>query len=105
MKKSINSAILILSLVMAILFCQSKKESNSADSCNCVPTSGKSCVVYQETYCADPWGHDFLNDIELVNAINGYHLSLTITLNEIGIEITSAPESCNACDCKTGRAI
>jgi hypothetical protein len=105
MKRSLNSTILILSLVIGLQSYSCKNESTSVSSCNCVSTNGKTCVIYEETYCADPWGQGFVNDNDLKNEINLFLISLTIDLDEIGIEVTSSPESCNACSCKSGRTI
>ena len=105
MKKSLNSAILILSLIMGLQFFSCNYEDSPVDSCDCVNSLGKACVVYEETYCAEPWGGGFTNDTELRNEIKEFFTSLSIGLDQIGFEVTSAPDACYACSCKTGRTI
>lgn len=105
MKKSLNSAILIFSLFLGIQFSSCKNEDSPMDSCDCVNNLGKVCVTYEETYCSDPWGQGFANDTELRNEIREVLLSIAIDLDHIGFEVTSTPEACYACSCKTGRTI
>jgi hypothetical protein len=105
MKKSPISAILTLSLIMGLQFISCKNEDSPVDSCDCVKSLGKACVVYEETYCAEPWGGGFTHDTELRNEIGEFLASLSIELDQIGFEVTSAPDACYACSCKTGRTI
>ena len=105
MKRALYSATLVFSLIIGLKFISCKDEDSTVDSCDCVNSLGKVCVVYRETYCAEPWGGGFTNDTELRNGISEFLTSLSIDLDHIRFEVTSAPEACLACSCKTGRTI
>ena len=85
------------------LGCQTEDDPKVVGECNSIAES--TCVVYQETYCQDPWGQGYNNDDQLIAGINSFLESLDAELNEIEINLTSSPEPCNACSCKTGRSI
>lgn len=105
MKKALYSATLVFSLTIGLQFISCKDEDSTADPVECVNSLGKTCVMYEETYCADPWGEGFASDLELRDGIRAFLLSKSVDLDQIGFEMTAAPEPCYACSCKTGRTI
>jgi len=71
--------------------------------CSCKESTGKICVLYEQTYCADPWGQDNTTDEQLVENLAEYFDSLGVTLYNIGIDDNGTQQFCFACNCKSGR--
>lgn len=71
--------------------------------CICESGYGKTCVIYEQTYCADPWGQYDLPDTALLQNLNEYFDSLGVTLYNLGIEEGGIQEICMACSCKSGK--
>ena len=66
---------------------------------------GKHVSFMRKPIVQSPGGGGFTNDTELRNEIKEFFTSLSIGLDQIGFEVTSAPDACYACSCKTGRTI
>ena len=70
--------------------------------CSCKEQIKKTCVLYEQTYCADPWEYN-TSDQQLVEGLFTYFDSLGVTLYDIGIDDNGTQPSCFACHCKSGR--
>ena len=95
---------LVLLLVVLIHVSCNDDEDTSFCPCELEPTSQFECVMYHETFCADPWGNDS-NDKILVDNLNTFFESLDVKLSQIRIEDRSLEVSCAACNCPSGRII
>ena len=59
-------------------------------------------VLYNQTYCADPWGYADTNN-ELANKISNYFKAVNIEISDILIDDKGTPQLCNACICLSGK--
>ncbi|MGF1560438.1 MAG: hypothetical protein ACFCUL_15230 [Flavobacteriaceae bacterium] len=63
-------------------------------------------VLYNQTYCSDPWGYGDDNN-ELADKIKNYFNAENIEISNLTIDNngTGAPQLCNACFCLSGKRI
>ena len=93
--------VLLFFLFVAIGGCQ--QETDIYQNCNCKNTISRTCVIYEQTYCADPWGQNNEGDEKLVNNLIVYFDNIGITLFDVGIGEGGIRQDCYACHCKSGR--
>lgn len=89
-------------LLLILIFVNCSK--NDFD-CNCISSFGKTCLVYEQTYCADPWGNSSLEDEKIAENLNSYFQNLGVEINDICFDEEGTIENCYACSCKSGRRI
>ncbi len=85
--------IVFLCIGMTFLSCSKDDNSNEA-----------SLVVYNQTYCFDPWGYADNNN-ELIDRIGDYFKEKNIELSNISIDNKGTQQLCNACTCLSGTRI
>jgi hypothetical protein len=61
-------------------------------------------VLYNQTYCADPWGNTDNNN-ELADKVGDYFKAENIEIFNIKIDNKGTPQLCNACMCLSGKRI
>jgi hypothetical protein len=69
---------------------------------SCTKTRNIAWMYYDETQCADKWAFTNNNEMLKDNVMN-YLKSQKVKAYEMEIFNNTAPESCTACTCKTGR--
>lgn len=89
MKKSI---VLIIILLMATLT-------------SCEKLVKTSWVYYDETYCADPWGHSTTEYSRKIKDIEAYFKEKKIRIFKTEILHDRVMEMCHSCGCKSGNRI
>ena len=92
--------LIILGFVIVFVSCNSDDDQ----SMECARNDNSTCIFYEETGCADPWGNHPSDQI-LSQEILNYFLSKGATLFDIVFLNTGNAQVCNACHCKTGRII
>lgn len=61
-------------------------------------------VLYNQTYCSDPWGYADNNN-DLADKIGDYLNAENIEIFDIKIDNKGTPQLCNACMCLSGKRI
>ena len=61
-------------------------------------------ALYNQTYCADPWGYAE-NNKELADKISDYLKAVNIEIFNVKIDNKGIPQLCNACICLSGKRI
>ena len=85
--------ILLAFIGLAFLSCSNDDDSNEGFS-----------VLYNQTYCSDPWGYDDDNNI-LVDKIRNYFKAENIEISNVKIDNKGTIQLCNACICLSGKRI
>lgn len=64
-------------------------------------------VTYQQTYCADPWGHwsQARTTQQLVTAATAYLQQQNIVATDVTAAAVNPQQTCNACQCKSGMVL
>lgn len=58
-------------------------------------------VLYNQTYCSDPWGYS--NDkLELANKVRDYFITENIEVFDVKVDNKGTAQDCNACMCLSG---
>jgi hypothetical protein len=70
--------VVLLTLSAAIFSCQ--QETDIYQNSNCKNTISRTCVIYEQTYCADPWGQNNEDDGKLIKNLIEYFDNLGITI-------------------------
>lgn len=83
--------ILLTLIGIAFLSCSNDDDANKDFS-----------VLYNQTYCADPWGYAENSDA-LRDLINNYFKAENIEISNLKIDSKGTPEVCNACSCLSGK--
>ncbi|WP_424000875.1 hypothetical protein [Maribacter sp. IgM3_T14_3] len=61
-------------------------------------------VLYNQTFCSDPWGYG-ADDNELKDNINNFFEEENIVISNLRIDNNGTVELCNACTCLSGKRI
>ncbi len=85
----------ILFLFIGTTFLSCSKNDDSKDD---------SLVLYNQTYCIDPWGYTE-NDNELADKIISYFKVVNIEISNVTIDNKGTSQLCNACFCLSGKRI
>lgn len=76
-------------------------------SCNKEKLTGKDEYVtlsYQQTFCADAWTTGSSDSLTLHN-LSDYLVSAGLYIASLNIKLVDNPQTCYACNCKTGKVI
>lgn len=101
MKVSKFQLVVFLAILVSIFGCE--KDKDILKKCNCKSSNAKTCIVYEQTYCADPWGQDSEDDEILINNLKEHFDHLDVVLYDIGIDEKGIGQGCDACHCKSGK--
>ncbi|HMO38400.1 MAG TPA: hypothetical protein PKC76_03810 [Saprospiraceae bacterium] len=103
MKTNISKFRLIIIMFILSIIAGCNRDDIIYKNCDCKNTNNRTCIIYEQTYCADPWGHDDQEDEKLVNNLKEYFENLGTTLYNVGIDNNGTIQNCYACHCKSGK--
>ena len=103
MKSKISKLQLVVFLTILVSSFSCQKDKDIPKNCNCKNSNTKTCVIYEQTYCADPWGQDNEDDETLIKNLKEHFDNLGVTLYDIGIDEKGTRQGCFACHCKSGK--
>ena len=93
----------ISSLIVVVTLFWSCTQDNIIPDCDCTNSILKSCVVYEQTNCSDPWGHYDLEIEEIIDNLTVYFDELGVKLHDVFHDEFGIIQNCYGCGCTTGR--
>jgi hypothetical protein len=91
---------ILTAALLAIVLTAGCNKSGVVQDCNCKNIEGKTRVVYNSTFCNDPWGYDESQE-KTGKMMKDYFKNLGIKLHSIGFDNGGSMTSCYSCSCKS----